>query len=112
MDEQRVGRPVVAGVDGSESSLQAVRWAAREASRRRAPLRLVAVGRVNVPHQYDHPRTGPDLRKVLLRQARAYLTEAAQAAVDAVPGQEPEQEVLDGFAIPRLVAESRRLSSW
>ena len=42
MDEQRVGRPVVAGVDGSESSLEAVRWAAREAGRRRAPLRVVA----------------------------------------------------------------------
>lgn len=108
MNEQRVGRPVVAGVDGSQSSLQAVRWAAREAGRRRAPLRIVAVvGWVDVSDQYDHPRTGPDLRKVLLRQARAYLTEAARAAVEAAPGQELEQEVLDGFAIPRLVDESR-----
>ena len=108
MDEERVGRPVVAGVDGSQSSLQAVRWAAREAGRRRAPLRIVAaVGWVDVPHQYDHPRTGPDLRKVLQRQGRAYLTEAARAAVEVAPGQEPEQQVLDGFAIPRLVEESR-----
>ncbi len=38
MDDRRVGRAVVAGVDGSESELQAVRWAARL----RAPLRLVA----------------------------------------------------------------------
>lgn len=108
MDEQRVGPPVVAGVDGSRSSTEAVRWAAREADRRRAPLRLVAaVGWVDVPHQYGDPRTGPDLRKVLLRQARAHLDEAARVATAAAPGQEPEREVLDGFAIPRLVDESR-----
>ncbi|MBP2368185.1 universal stress protein [Pseudonocardia parietis] len=34
---------VVAGVDGSESALAAVRWAAAEARRRSAPLRLVGV---------------------------------------------------------------------
>jgi nucleotide-binding universal stress UspA family protein len=51
MDDRRVGPAVVAGVDGSEPSLQAVRWAAREAGRRRAPLRLVAaVGWVTAPH--------------------------------------------------------------
>ena len=81
MDDRRVGRAVVAGVDGSESSLQAVRWAAGEAGRRRVPLRLVAaVGWVTAPHQYGDPRTGPDLREVLLRQARADLADAAQAA--------------------------------
>jgi nucleotide-binding universal stress UspA family protein len=35
--------PVVAGVDGSEESLHAVKWAAREAQRHRAPLRIVSV---------------------------------------------------------------------
>lgn len=34
---------VVAGVDGSASALRAVRWAAHEAVRRGAPLRLVHV---------------------------------------------------------------------
>ena len=42
MSEIRRRRPVVAGVDGSESALAAVRWAAAEAARRRLPLRLVA----------------------------------------------------------------------
>jgi len=35
-------RPVVAGTDGSEESLSAVEWAALEARRRRAPLRIVS----------------------------------------------------------------------
>ena len=108
MNDRRVGRAVVAGVDGSESSLEAVRWAAREAGRRRVPLRLVAaVGWVTAPHQYGDPRTGPDLREVLLRRARADLAEAAQAAVGAVPGPEPEVDVLDGFPVPCLAGESR-----
>lgn len=34
--------PVVVGVDGSEESLRAVEWAAREAQRHGAPLRLVS----------------------------------------------------------------------
>jgi nucleotide-binding universal stress UspA family protein len=40
MDKQRPA-PVVAGVDGSETALRAVSWAAREARRRGAPLRIV-----------------------------------------------------------------------
>ena len=36
-------KPVVVGVDGSEPSLLAVDWAAREAVRRKAPLRIVSV---------------------------------------------------------------------
>ena len=34
--------PVVVGVDGSEESLHAVEWAALEARRHRAPLRIVS----------------------------------------------------------------------
>jgi len=35
--------PVVGGVDGSEESLHAVEWAALEAQRHRAPLRIISV---------------------------------------------------------------------
>lgn len=35
--------PVVAGVDGSQYAVTAAQWAAAEAARRRAPLRIVAV---------------------------------------------------------------------
>ena len=108
MDEQRVGRPVLVGVDGSEVVAAGGPLGGpggEPATGAAAPRRR---GRwVDVPHQYDDSRTGPDLREVMLRQRGAHLTEAAQAAMDAVPGQEPEQEVLEGFAIPRLVDESR-----
>jgi nucleotide-binding universal stress UspA family protein len=108
MNDQYAGRPVVAGVDGSESALDAVRWAAREAARRRAPLRLVAaVGRLATVHQYGDPVGGPDEQQMLLRLSRAHLAAAEQAAVEAVPGMLPEQEVLDGFPIPRLIEDSR-----
>ena len=36
-----VGRQIVVGIDGSDSALRAVRWAAKEAHRRNAGLRLV-----------------------------------------------------------------------
>jgi nucleotide-binding universal stress UspA family protein len=108
MNDQHTGRPVVAGVDGSESALEAVRWAAREAARRRAPLRLVAaIGWATTAHQFGDPRTGPDPRGVEKRQARAHLADAERAAVEAAPGTQPQQEVLEGFPIPRLLDESR-----
>lgn len=37
------GRPIVVAVDGSDEALNAVDWAAAEAQRRRAPLRIVSV---------------------------------------------------------------------
>jgi hypothetical protein len=87
MNDQYAGRPVMAGVDGSESALDAVRWAAREAAGRRVLLRLVAtVGRLATVHQYGDPVGGPDEQQMLLRLSRAHLAAAEQAAVEAVPG--------------------------
>ena len=58
--------PILAGVDGSESALAAVRWAALEAQGLRAPLRLVTVfGWVPAPDLEDPQliiRTGGELR--------------------------------------------------
>jgi nucleotide-binding universal stress UspA family protein len=50
---------------------------------------------------------GPDEQQMLLRLSRAHLAAAEHAAVEAVPGMLPEQGVLDGFPIPRLIEESR-----
>ena len=42
-------KPIVAGTDGSEESLRAVDWAAREAALRGAPLRIVAAAEAPRP---------------------------------------------------------------
>jgi nucleotide-binding universal stress UspA family protein len=108
MDVQQAGRPVVVGVDGSESSEQAVRWAAREARRRKVPLRLVqAVDPTLTSHKYGDPGSGPDIHQIRMRAARAHLTHAARAAAEEASGVVVEQEVLDGFPIPQLLDESR-----
>lgn len=108
MDVQQADRPVTVGVDGSVSSEQAVRWAAREARRRKAPLRVVqAVDPTAPPHEYAVPGYGPDVHEIRARAARAHLQDAARAAAEEASGVAVEQEVLDGFPISRLLDESR-----
>jgi nucleotide-binding universal stress UspA family protein len=50
--------PVVVGVDGSEESLRAAEWAAREAVRREVPLRIVSA-----------PALAPSMRSPLVSEA-------------------------------------------
>ena len=99
--------PVVVGVDGSESALHAVRWAAREAWRRDAPLRLVHVchlAPVRHPRQIPPP---PEYRTALLEQGRHWLTEADDAARHAVPGLPVSTDLHDGIVADVLVTESK-----
>jgi nucleotide-binding universal stress UspA family protein len=70
--------PVVAGVDGSEESLRAVEWAALEARRHRAPLRIVSV---------------PDLLRG--KSCRA-LDEAVARSRDVAPGRRIDVDLLAG----------------
>ncbi|MFJ6674989.1 universal stress protein [Actinosynnema sp. NPDC091369] len=77
--------PIVVGVDGSESALTAVRWAAEEAARHRVPLHLV--------HAYLLPKRGyPDVvvtssqvREAFEEQGRQWLETAAASVRDLVP---------------------------
>ena len=75
----------VVGVDGSTSALHAVRWAAREAARRQAPLRLLHVchlAPVRHPRQVAPPS---DYHAAVLDQGRHWLTEASRVANAAAP---------------------------
>jgi len=81
-------RPVIAAIDGSDSSLRAARLAAEEARLRGAPLELVTASPwpwlgVMVP-----PHAGDDLSSTLLRSAESVL-EAAAAEMAPLAGARP-----------------------
>jgi nucleotide-binding universal stress UspA family protein len=107
MTNNNVGnRPVVVGVDGSESALHAVRWAAEEARRRNAPLRLVHVSflaPVRHPKQIAPP---PDYSAALLDQGRHWLDDALEAARRTVPGIEVVTDLRAGIVADVLIGES------
>ncbi len=78
-------RPIVVGIDGSPSSLQAVSWAAREAALRATPLSLITTA--FVPGTYGVPIGMPaSFFQDEERDGQERLNRAAQAARDAVPG--------------------------
>ncbi|MEU0511583.1 MULTISPECIES: universal stress protein [Amycolatopsis] len=94
-------RPVVVGVDGSGSALDAVRWGARDAARLGVPLRLV--------HAYprsdrDYPALSmnADQIRAELRAWGADRLRAAEAvAQETAPGVPVEQRLCEGD--PRVV---------
>jgi len=80
-------KPIVAGTDGSEESLRAVDWAAREAVLRGAPLRIVSAASV-LPGMIS--RAGPTdydtVTDVLVEDRDRALAAAAERAVKMAPG--------------------------
>jgi nucleotide-binding universal stress UspA family protein len=92
-DDDPAPRDVVVGVDGSECGLQAARWAAREAVRRGAPLRIVHaatyLGAGTVPG-----RPSPELPRARHITAQAY-TAARRAEHDLTASTEvvPEEPI-------------------
>jgi nucleotide-binding universal stress UspA family protein len=99
--------PVVVGVDGSESALRAVRWAAGEAARRRVPLRLLHICHL-VPVRHPRQVSPPaDFQAAILDQGRHWLTEAAEAARRVSPDLPVTSDVRDGVPADVLITESR-----
>ncbi|MFC4944958.1 universal stress protein [Pseudonocardia sp. GCM10023141] len=98
---------VVVGVDGSQESMQAVRWAGVEAARLCVPLRLVRVFGWTDEVVAGHQGLGDHYREILLRQARAGLEAAAELATQRHPGLTVEPDLVLGHPIGVLVDESR-----
>ena len=104
--------PIVAGTDGSEESLAAVRWAAAEAARRRVPLSIVHV----VEPHHDLPVTDAQprheravrLRHDLPHRARSALARASRRAMDAAPGLDLRTAAVFGRADQVLTALTAR----
>ncbi|WP_034277404.1 universal stress protein [Haloechinothrix halophila] len=84
--------PVVVGVDGSQSALRAVRWAAREASGHRVGLRVVHA--IGVPEFFPGGAISPstELYHLLEQDSESVLREAEVAAEEVAPGVEVQSE--------------------
>jgi nucleotide-binding universal stress UspA family protein len=112
-----IAKPLVAATDGSEESLRAVEWAAREAVVRGAPLRIVSA--VQVPAMIGlQVRPDRDFVADLIHQERdqAFAAAAARAAavapglqVDIVPLSGPPAQAVteSGSGALMLVLGSR-----
>ena len=102
------GRTVVVGIDGSEIALRAVRWASAEATRRKIPLRVVTAFDWTQNHAMGEIQLGASYRDIMLNQARRNLADATALAEGAAEGIEVEQQLVVGFPIAVLAAESER----
>ncbi|MEV6166784.1 universal stress protein [Streptomyces sp. NPDC051954] len=92
-------RPITAGVDGTEESLAALAWAAREAVRRELPLRVVHAWRFQSHEALD---TGDaDQQAGWVRDA---VEEAARGVAERHPGLAVTTEVLEGSPVDTLTA--------
>lgn len=98
--------PIVVGVDGSESALHAVRWAADEAQRLDTSLRLV--------HTYEIPMGYPPgfvdahvLRDALSTRGREWLAQAHDVAAATAPRLRTDVVEENAGAVSTLVKESR-----
>ncbi len=106
MDVQQAERPVVVGVDGSEAARVAVRWAADEAARRGAALRLVTAFPWAADHVVGHPGLGERYREEMEAVARRDL--AAAEELTGVADVPVTAELRVGFPIGTLAEEARR----
>ncbi|MGD0943003.1 MAG: universal stress protein [Acidimicrobiales bacterium] len=100
---ERVGRFIVVGVDGSEPSLGALRWAAEQARLTGASLRVLMAWEISsssgwaatFPIDYDPEAT-----------ARHLLNDAITSTLGAAPVIAVEAIVKEGRAAPLLLAEA------
>jgi nucleotide-binding universal stress UspA family protein len=99
-----IAKPLVAATDGSEESLRAVEWAAREAGVRGAPLRIVSA--VQVPAMIGlQVRPERDFVADLIHQERDQAFGAAAArAAEVAPGLQVETVPVSGPAAQAVTA--------
>jgi nucleotide-binding universal stress UspA family protein len=101
-------RPVIVGVDGSESALGATRWAAAEATRRHAPLRLVH-GYLWPTHDHiSAVSPAADLPASVLGRTQAQIDAAAAAAHEVNGELEITSTISADGPQEALVSESRQ----
>lgn len=100
--------PVVVGVDGSDSALRAVEWAAGEAARCSATLRVVGAFAFPAGRAGRGPVLGEDYRARMSAAAREHVIRAAARSGSTAPGTVVEQQVRTGSPAEVLIDESSR----
>ena len=96
-DDRPQAPPLVVGADGSECGLRAVRWAAEEAVRREAPLRIVHATR-------HHGRRGvAGAAATELPRARGATAQAYTVAVHTAPSVAVSTELVPGEPVAALL---------
>lgn len=105
-DGDAAAGPVVVGVDGSASSIAALRWAADEARVRTTTLRVLHAWQV-IPPPYLGLVHGVDEQRSELA-ARRVLNESLQAGLAGAAGVEVDADVIPGLASVVLLGAARQ----
>ena len=102
-------KPVIVGTDGSQESLRAAEWAAREAALRGAPLRILAIP-VLPPRMTPNPATPDTVAGLIEHSTSRALAAAAQQAAALEPDLAIETQLLEGAPADVLVAAGQDAS--
>lgn len=109
MKAEQAGGPVVVGIDESDSAREAVRFAAAEAQRRHATLRIVLAFSLSDPvGGFDRAGIGEHYRESAVQGAEAALDAAEAVAREVAPDIQVEKDLRAGFPVPVLLDESER----
>jgi nucleotide-binding universal stress UspA family protein len=99
---------IVVGVDGSDASVNALRWALDEARLRSARVRVVltwSYPQVSTYHEAKHVLEVP-----FAEEAAAVLDQIVGVTAAAAEGVEIEKKVVEGEAAPALIEAARNAS--
>jgi nucleotide-binding universal stress UspA family protein len=99
---------IVVGVDGSDASADALRWALREARLRGARVRVVHVW--SYPEVSTYHEAAHLLRVPFAEEAAAMLDRVVDEAGSDADGVEIEKSVVEGQPAPALVEAARDAS--
>jgi nucleotide-binding universal stress UspA family protein len=96
-EKEMARKPIIVGTDGSEESMRAVEWAAREAALHRSPLRVVSVPTLPPRMSWHRQQDRPDAAVEVVHQSYAWaLTSAAERAAELQPGLAVDTQLLSG----------------
>ena len=108
MSEDMVGGPIVVGIDGSDSARQAALWAADEAVRRGAAVRLVSAVHIQMSGYQGAVPMPLDFIDELKDEAHRQVAQAQLEVLSRHGELTVDVAVLAAPAVPALVEESTK----